>query len=133
MSCIYKYSEEGAKHFVRKRKKKPSYFPNQLITTHFEHFILPLPSHNSRQANSTPRRTPQCKYIQIMKLKILYKRKPSDNLVMFQSQLSQWFYLYIGRVKQSLRNFQTLSTEVTVVAIGELVMNCWHLCCYPGA
>lgn len=106
------------------------YFPSQLITTQLEHFILLFPSHSSRQANSTPRRTPQCKYIQITKLKTLHKRKPCTA---FQSQLPWWFYLYIGRVKQSLGNFQALGTEVTVVAIGELVMNCWHLCCHPGA
>lgn len=64
------------------KEQKYPFCPSQLIATNFEHFILPLCSHNSRQANSTPRRTPQCKYIQIMKLKTLYKRKPSGNLVM---------------------------------------------------
>lgn len=48
----------------------------------FERFILPFPSLNSRQTNSTPRRTPQHKYIQITELKMLYKRKPCDSLVM---------------------------------------------------
>lgn len=56
------------------------YFPSQLITTQLEHFILLFPSHSSRQANSTPRRTPQCKYIQITKLKTLHKKKAMHSL-----------------------------------------------------
>lgn len=64
-----------------KEQKYPC-FSSQLITTQFEHFILLFPSHNSRQANSTPRRSPQCKYIQITGLKMLYKRKPWDSPVM---------------------------------------------------
>lgn len=48
---------------IGKEKENNSYFPIQLITTHFElHFVLRLPNPNTTQANSTPKRTMQCEH-----------------------------------------------------------------------
>ena len=40
-----------------------------------------------------------------------------------------WVSLYLGirRIKQPLWDFQSLRPEVTVVAIGQLIVNCGHL------
>lgn len=146
MSSIYKYYQTGIFRYGKKNnnKKKPTpkktpkqpYSPIQLIITRFEHFILHLCNINKTQANSSCR-TAHCKYTHTNhEIKSIIQKEAmckSSDLQPFNSYIAQLVYLYIRRVKQSLRDFQTLSTKVTVIAIRELIMNCRHLCCYPGA